>query len=210
MTETPARIRWEAGAEAGLSAWLGLVGQPPLFAYAINRPPAGEAQHTLVSQLPRPEGQYLDGDPEDLKAEAEGWLQEYVSRLGAAFPEPGTAQVVIEEEGRPALFFDEHDLAVIAAFDDDEGGEPLEVKYAAGRRVRYAHPGAGYPGEAEHAAASLVIGEVYTIGWADIGQSRTNLNLYRGGEAVGSFNSVFFDLTDEETPANPAPAGEKE
>src|SRR5260370_28425175 len=41
-------------------------------------------------------------------------------------------------------------------FDDDD--EPLEVKFAAGTRVRFPHPVAGYPGEAEQAMKALIPG----------------------------------------------------
>ena len=108
----------------------------------------------------------------ELEAGAERWLEELVSSLGAVFA-PGEIS-------------------------DDEDGEPLEVKYAAGRRVRFEHPENGYPGEGEEAAAVLTISAVYTIGWADIGQSRTDLNLFADHKPVGRFNSVLFELADDE------------
>ena len=54
-----------------------------------------------------------------LKAEAERWLAEFVTSLGAVFPEPGFTFPC-----------------------DDEDDEPLEVRFAAGTRVRFAYPDA--------------------------------------------------------------------
>ena len=112
-------------------------------------------------------------DTDKLRAEAERWLAEFAGSLGAVFPD------------------DEDEFS-------DEDDEWLEVTWAAGRRVRFAHPDAGYPGEAEEAMKALTPGEVYTIAWADIGQSRTDLNLARDRKSVGRFNSVFFEPADDE------------
>lgn len=194
MTET-ARIRWEDNERRwdDNGTILGYVGTRSEWLFAICEANDDADDEELVLTVAFP-GTHQAGSigtgvsPVDLKAEAERWLTGFVTSLGATFP----AEAVDDLFG-----------------DEDGDGEPLEVKYAAGRRVRYAHPDAGYPGEAALVAASLVLGEVYTIGWADIGQSRTNLNLYRDGKPVGSFNSVFFEPADDEPPANPAPAGEE-
>lgn len=180
MAETAPRIRWEGPDSSGTLA--GHVGTLSVWVFRIYRD--GGKGWRLDCELPGWDGvPAYSHSPEKLQGRAETWLGKFTASLGAAFPGPAED-----------------------CFDDD--GEPLEVKYASGRRVRYVHPDAGYPGERDAAAASLVLGEVYIIGWADVGQSRTNLNLYRDGAPVGSFNSVFFELADD--PATSPVAGEKE
>lgn len=180
-TPTPApRIRWEP-VDGTIASWFGFVGsvQPPPFQvlHPVSEADDGHLNEwaLCVTFIGGEVARYASTrDPEkavaELKAEAEHWLEEFVSSLGAIFPAPAFE------------------------FPDDEG-EPLEVKWAAGRRVRYIHPDAGYPGEAEEAAEALILGAVYTIGWADIGQSRTDLNLQG---LAGRFNSVFFEPVDDE------------
>ena len=165
MTET--RIRWEY-AEGGMDGYVGTL-VPPAFRIC-DAAPAG-ATWVLMAEFPG--DAILGDDMEELKAEAERWLERFVSSLGAVFPD------------------DEDEFS-------DEDDEWLEVTWAAGRRVRFAHPDAGWPGEAEEAAKALTPGEVYTIAWADIGQSRTDLNLARDRKSVGRFNSVFFEPADDE------------
>ena len=117
----------------------------------------------------------------ELKAEAERWLAQFVTSLGAVFPD--------EAYEFPCC---EHDL---------------ETAYAPGAFVRYTHPDAGWPGEQEVAREILVFGAAYRIAWSDIGQSKTSLGLV-GIE--GAFNSVLFEPA-EESPQTAAPAtGEKE
>jgi hypothetical protein len=180
MTETTARIRWESNGYGGLEGYAGTLNA---LLFDLWQSPGGHVdilvgEWILTGHLPmspaseQPHGPDLD----DIKAKAEKWLEEFVSSLGAIFP--GAAY---EFPG--------------------EDGEPLEVKYAAGRRVRFAHPDEGYPGEGAMAAAKLTLGAVYTIVWADIGQSRTDLNLTAkgafGGGVLGRFNSVLFEPADD-------------
>ncbi len=169
------RIRWTGSRDSpGDPAFTGHAGG--LYALFKIWPPEDPGDEWLLTAaLPGKEGERLYGFPVDLKLEAERWLEEFVSSLGAIFPE--------------------YEIS------DDEDREPVEVRFAAGRRVRYAHPDAGYPGEAEDAAKALTLGEVYVIAWADIGQSRTNLNLYRDGKPAGRFNSVFFEPADDQETA---------
>ena len=163
------RIRWEL-TEYG--SWRGRVAAAEKFQFQLWRQPRSENWRLEVG-FPGGFLRVASGvDPEGLKPEAERWLTEFVSSLGAVFPE------------------DEYEFP--------EYDEWLEVTWAAGRRVRFAHPDAGYPGEAEEAMKALTPGEVYTIAWADIGQSRTDLNLARDRKSVGRFNSVFFEPADDE------------
>jgi hypothetical protein len=166
------RIRWH---EEDYESFIGYIGNFEPWAYQVWK--SGE-DWSLMSQLPGDIGRAKRGSLDELKAEAERWLEEFVSSLGAIFPEDKIG---------------------------DEEEKPIEVTWAAGRRVRYAHPDAGYPGERERTADCLTLGEVYTIAWADIGQSRTDLNLITrgafGGIPAGRFNSVFFEPADDEEAA---------
>ena len=159
MTGT-GRIRWEP---TGYGGWTGHVGTRPetdwLFQIWSAASVGGDWQ--LDSTLPGHFGQTSRADdPATLKADAEFLLAEFVSSLGATF-------------GEDACEFPHED------------DMPLEVRFAAGTRVRFAHPDAGYPGEAEVAMKALTPGRVYTIAWADISQSRTDLNLADRGRALG-------------------------
>ena len=174
---TKPRIRWTDEPETGDAE--GSVGtlEPVMFYIDIVNE-ADTDLWVLTTKLPGMEREpyrLYRSDRDILKAAAERWLEEFTSSLGAVFPEP--------------------------AFEFEDDDEPLEVRWAAGRRVRYAHAEAGYPGEQERIADSLTLGEVYTIGWADIGQSRTDLNLFRDGKPAGRFNSVFFEPADDEATA---------
>ena len=178
MTET--RIRWQdktpGNGDVYNVACTGYVGTVEGAAFIIYTPDTMHADWLLSVRLVPGSTFLYGGTPDELKAEAERWLAGFITSLGAVFPE--------DEPG----------------FDDDDG-ELLEVKYAAGTRVRFAHPGAGYPGDAEEAMKALTPGKVYTVVWADIGQSRTDLNLAARGRALGRFNSVLFEPVDDETPA---------
>lgn len=162
------RIRWHDTETGNLIGYAGSVGDWLFRAF----PTSDGDSWCLFTQFPGTIGENRSCPGLDkVKAEAEHWLEEFVSSLGAIFPAPAFE------------------------FDGDDG-EPLEVRYAPGRRVRFAHPDYGYPGEADHAAAHLILGEVYTIDGADIGQSKTNLLLQ--GIPNELFNSVFFEPADDE------------
>ncbi len=81
MTE---RIRWEPN---GYDGFLGYVStfDPWLF-QLCPRPSRWELMCTLPGKLG---ANIYDTDPDALKAEAEHWLEEFVSSLGAVFPDPG-------------------------------------------------------------------------------------------------------------------------
>ena len=55
---------------------------------------------------------------------------------------------------------------------------------------------------------ALTPGKVYTVVWADIAQSRTDLNLAAKGRALGRFNSVLFEPVDDADPVPPHPEEE--
>jgi len=179
MTETK-RIRWEPTRYGG---WTGHVATLDPWVFQIFRSVCDEGAWKLMAQLPGELGNARAGDDlDELKAEAERWLTGFVVSLGAVFPDE--------------------------AYEFPDDGKLLEVKFAAGTRVRFAHPDAGYPGEAEEAMKALTPGRVYTIAWADIGQSRTDLNLAAKGKSLGRFNSVLFEPVDDEAAPMAAPTRE--
>jgi hypothetical protein len=183
------RIRWER-IDGTVTSWFGYVGTIPAPLFQILHPldtkPDARQFHkwALAATFAQDEVRYpetAEGAQAALKDEAEDWLEEFVAFLGAVFPEAG--------------------------FEFEDDGEPLEVKYAAGRRVRYVHPDYGYPGEQEPAAELLILGAAYTIAACQVGQSRTDLILE--GIPGEWFNSVFFEPVDE-VAAAAAAAREKE
>ena len=98
MTET--RIRWEPANPINLepvdrSGWAGYVGTLKPCAFEVWQSGSDFDDVTLGEwvlsiRLPGPFGERLPHghDPDTLKAEAESWLEEFVSSLGAIFPEP--------------------------------------------------------------------------------------------------------------------------
>lgn len=91
---------------------------------------------------------------------------------------------------------------------DDYEGEPIEVLFAPGRRVRFERPDGGYPADQEMAAAFLTPGEVYTVAWSDIGSSSSRIAL-AGIETRGQgFNSVLFEPAGDEEPVPSRPEEE--
>ncbi|HLJ99532.1 MAG TPA: hypothetical protein VKU39_06445 [Streptosporangiaceae bacterium] len=86
-----ARIRWEA---TPLGSPAGHVGTIDGSLFSIWIPPQASGEWVLTSELPGTEGKRCYGDePEALKAEAERWLEEFVSSLGASFGEPEDAAI---------------------------------------------------------------------------------------------------------------------
>lgn len=89
MTET--RIRWEDTAAPSLATWVGHIGtiKPPLF--EIQEAMLVPERWVLIPGLPGLERErYFGADPDELKAEAERWLEQFVVSLGAIFPEKRT------------------------------------------------------------------------------------------------------------------------
>ena len=87
MTETK-RIRWtDSRSSADDPAFAGHVGDLCTL-FKIWPPDDPGDEWLLTAALPGKEGERLYGFPTDLKAEAERWLAEFVTSLGAVFPEP--------------------------------------------------------------------------------------------------------------------------
>jgi hypothetical protein len=171
-----ARIRWEREPRGSFA---GCVGTREGWEFDLYQS-LGEWMLTAPFTFGNGQRSLPGTDPEELKAEAERLLEEFMSSLGASFPpEPGDPFADTPGAG--------HDL-------DD---------FAEGRRVRYAYPGNGYLSGREEAAELLTEGEVYTVTQRMVGTSVTYLEL-QGVE--GHFNSVMFEpepaeeRTEEEEP----------
>ena len=189
MTET--RIRWEPDGHDGFTGHAGTL-ETKLFEVWQSPCDGGNyalGEWLLTTSLPvtcnrTPHSR----DPDELKAEAERWLAEFVTSLGASF----------EAE-------DDDDSA---EWDDMEYEEAFRARNAPGRRVRYTHPDHGYPADQEMAADLLTPGGIYVIAWSDIGFSSTRLGL-AGIESRGQgFNSVLFESVDDAEPVPPHPEEE--
>ena len=84
------RIRWQADA-LGSGEADGFVGIIESSAFAIWKPPQAGGEWVLTSNLPGQENdRSFDANPDKLKlkAEAERWLERFVSSLGASFEDP--------------------------------------------------------------------------------------------------------------------------
>ena len=170
MGEMTDRIRWERDGTEGY------VGTVASRVFALWPPEEDDGEWLLTTALTGMEGERRYGAPDELKAEAERWLERFVSSLGAVFPEDEIS-------------------------DDEDEGRPVEVIFAPGRRVRFAHPGSGYPGDGEQASLLLAVGEVYVIDWSDIGFSKTRISLAGIDSHGQGFNSVLFEPVDDEETA---------
>lgn len=182
------RIRWQQ--RGSCEDWTGYIGGEMLFRiFATGRDRAGWA---MVNSLPGLSDRTAKGavadDPDagKLKAEAERWLEEFVTSLGAVFAADDDS----------------------AEWDDMEDEEAFRARNAPGRRVRFAHPDGGYPADQEMAAALLTPGDVYTIAWSDIGFSNTRLGLAGIKDHGQGFNSVLFEPVDD--PGTAASAAREE
>jgi hypothetical protein len=84
MTDTT-RIRWELTQYGG---WTGHVGTMKPWAFQIWQVDGPDSPWRLDPALLGQFGYHVDHpDPEALKSHAERWLEEFVSSLGAVFPE---------------------------------------------------------------------------------------------------------------------------
>ena len=97
------RIRWEPLLGGNFDGYVGTRAEPVFKLFLAT--PGTPTPWALRSELL--EGYSTDTHPDELKAEAERWLEEFVSSLGAVFPpEPG------ENLPRQPLI---HDLAIVLA-----------------------------------------------------------------------------------------------
>jgi hypothetical protein len=88
MTGTP-RIRWERTGY-GWNGSVGLVeGWPFQIWGAVNSTGAWRLKSDLAGQQKR---SLFRDDPDELKAEAERWLEEFIASLGASFSPPVSPQ----------------------------------------------------------------------------------------------------------------------
>jgi len=132
MTETTTRIRWEEDAEA--DEFIGYIGTLPAYMFLICDD--GEPEWLLTSRLPDDEGErcWRAPHPDQLKAEAERWLEEFVSSLGAVFP----------EEERP------HQTLIEALGVSEEASDAIKAQLAEDfKRIRAAETSAPRAGEKE-------------------------------------------------------------
>jgi len=85
------RIRWEATKYGG---WTGHTGTLKPWLFQIWRPLPGTGRWVLQATFPgaASESRYAD-DPDDLKGEAERWLEEFIASLGASFEDPPADQM---------------------------------------------------------------------------------------------------------------------
>ena len=97
MTE---RIRWIDSPDTSTTAFIGWTGSIHESQFAIYKPDHDGGDYILASQLPGlDEKRSCSSDVGRLKAEAERWLEEFVSSLGAVFPEVPAADPDCEECG---------------------------------------------------------------------------------------------------------------
>lgn len=81
------RIRWHDEPSGGMAACTGSVGTLNPAMFHIWRPDAHCAEWQLTTRLHDMEQKHCyGGDPEELKAEAERWLEEFTASIGAVFP----------------------------------------------------------------------------------------------------------------------------
>ncbi len=84
---TPARIRWYDEPERSVIRITGVLGGSGLTLFRIFDPSWASPEWQLTTDLPgMDQKRHYAGGPDELKAVAELWLEEFVSILGAIFP----------------------------------------------------------------------------------------------------------------------------
>jgi hypothetical protein len=107
MTET-SRIRWETGQFGNLVGYAGTVES---WAFQVWHISDDEDSHwSLISSLPDVANWNATDpdDPEALKAEAERWLERFVSSLGAIFPDRLREAVTSERDAHRMMAGEGH------------------------------------------------------------------------------------------------------
>ena len=98
------RIRWKQGDDRTFAVSHGYVGTIETQQFILYEPDkhAGgsrAAEWLLTSRLAGEDRMRYGGDPDDLKATAERWLSEFISSLGASFPDEPYVDPDCEECG---------------------------------------------------------------------------------------------------------------
>jgi hypothetical protein len=110
------RIRWHDETD-GMAAYTGYVGTLDSLMFHIWRPDGHHDEWVLTTRLSGDgdKAVYADG-PDKLKAEAERWLERFISSLGAVFP---------DEPDESAAFQLSEARDVLARWDAEQDGEPV-------------------------------------------------------------------------------------
>ena len=115
MTET--RIRWDdktpGNGDVSHVACIGYAGTVEEAAFIIYTPDVMHADWLLSVRLTPGSTFLYAGSPDELKAEAERWLEEFVTSLGAVFP---------DEPDESAAFQLSEARDVLARWDAEPGG----------------------------------------------------------------------------------------
>ena len=82
MAETP-RIRWAEIEHGSVAGYVGILDGP---VFKLQGPVLAGQRCVLTAKLPGWLDEIAGGTVDELKAEAERWLEEFVSSLGAIFP----------------------------------------------------------------------------------------------------------------------------
>jgi hypothetical protein len=118
------RIRWT---DNGMGGFDGHVGTSKRLAFELWQAPAGPGNPgdwVITSELPLPDASrpgytyaFSGKDPDELRARAERRLEEFISSLGAVFPEPAHPAETYVPPGVPCSFdsFEVHTKAECAA-----------------------------------------------------------------------------------------------
>jgi hypothetical protein len=80
----PTRIRWHEETDPpGFTGHVGTVGE---FLFRVYAPTESGGEHMLLAYMPGYSARASYGTEAEVKAEAERWLTEFASSLGAIFP----------------------------------------------------------------------------------------------------------------------------
>ena len=82
MNDENGRVRWEDTKYGGL---VGYVGTLETWVFQIQRPVLAGERWVLTATFPGALNDVRGGTPDDLKAEAERWLEQFTASLGASF-----------------------------------------------------------------------------------------------------------------------------
>jgi len=92
MTE---RIRWEPLLGGNFDGYVGTMTSPMFEVFSVNMVQPWVVRSDLLA------GYSTGTHPDDLKAEAERWLEEFVASIGAIFPTPELPECRASRESAP-------------------------------------------------------------------------------------------------------------